>query len=326
MGALQAQDAAMSKWAIGIRIPNSTEAQINAALARGDLIRTHVMRPTWHVVNAQDVRWMTDLTAPRIKSGMVSRRRQLGLADGVLGQSNALLEAALRDGAHLTRDELRPRFAEAGIATDENRMSHLLAWAELCGVIGSGEEKRGKQTYALLAGRAPAAKPIPQEEAEAALALRYFTSHGPATLNDFVWWSGLPLTRAKRAVENGAATLISQKVGERVFVFAQAEAAPAGAAHLLPAFDEFIISYQDRSASLTDEHFAKAVSQNGMFWPVVLVDGVVVGTWKRAVKKNRVSVQTKLFAKQTKAAMTLIDEAAQRFAHFLDLELELKHD
>lgn len=316
----------MSKWGIGIRAPGCTEAEVNAALARGDLIRTHVMRPTWHIIPTPDARWMTDLTAPRIKSGMASRHRQLGLGDDVLARSNTVLETALGNGAHLTREELRPLFGAAGIATDENRMSHLLMWAELCGIVGSGEEKRGKQTYALLAGRAPATKTIPPEEAETALALRYFTSHGPATLNDFGWWSGLPLTQAKHAVENCGAKLISQKTGGRVFVFAQADEAPAGTAHLLPAFDEFIISYQDRSDTLTDENFAKAVSQNGMFWPVVLVDGVVAGTWKRAIKKKRVLVETHLFAKQSKAAMMLIEDAANRFAHFLGLELELKHD
>lgn len=189
MGALQAQDFNMSKWAIGARLPGITERGVEVALENGSILRTHLLRPTWHLVSAGDIRWMLALTGPRIKAGMASRNRQLGLTPEIFSHSNKTIEKALAKDGHQTREELVAQLHKAGIATDNNRASHLLMHAELEGLICSGKAKGKAQTYALLDERVAETKTLHQEEALASLAQTYFTSRGPATIYDFSWWS-----------------------------------------------------------------------------------------------------------------------------------------
>jgi hypothetical protein len=323
MGAMQAQDYAMVKWAVGVRLPNATEKSVEVAMDRGEIIRTHVLRPTWHIVSADDLRWMLALTAPRIKTGMKSRNEGLGLTEAIFSKSRKILEKTLRDGNHSTREELIPLLNKAGIATDENRASHLFMVAELDGLICSGATKNGKQTFSLLDERVPQTSSLGQDEALAALAKRYFSSHGPATVEDFDWWSGLSAGNAKRALDMVKSELTSEVVEGKIYWFVEVKSRVNESAFLLPAFDEFIISYKDRSATLTYENHKHAVSNNGIFHPTVVVNGETIGVWKRTHKKDKVILEFEYFTKPEPTSQALIEMASVRYGDFLGSKVEV---
>ena len=318
MGAMQAQDYSMVKWAVGVRLPHSTDKSIQAAMDKGDIIRTHILRPTWHLVSSDDLLWMLALTAPQIRAGMKSRHKDLGLTEAILSKSRKVLEKTLRDGNHSTRDELIVELNKANIVTDENRASHLFMAAELEGVICSGGAKNGKQTFALLDERVPQTKSLSRDEALASLAKRYFSSHGPATLDDFDWWSGLSAGDAKRALDMVKSDLTSEAVEGKTYWFTEVSAKPKKSAFLLPAFDEFIISYKDRSATITSENHRRAVSSNGMFHPTIVVNGETIGVWKRVVRKDTVDIDLDYFAPPALASQKLIEAASIRYGDFLE--------
>jgi hypothetical protein len=323
MGAMQAQDYAMSRWAVGVRLPNSTEKTIEATLGRGEIIRTHVLRPTWHIVSADDLRWMLALTAPQIKAGMKSRSMQLGLTDAILAESRKVIEKTLCDGNHATREELIAALDKANINTDENRASHIFMAAELESLICSGVNRNGKQTYSLLEEWVPASRLLGREEALSALAKRYFTSHGPATLEDFNWWSGLSAGDARRALDMVKSELGSEVVEEKTYWFVETNFKTKESAFLLPAFDEFIISYKDRSATITFEDHKRAISSNGMFHPTVVVNGETIGVWKRAIKKEKVAIEVEYFINPKPALQNLIEAASIRYGEFLGKKAEM---
>lgn len=326
MGAMQAQDYHMAKWAMGVRLPESTEKTIEAAIDHGEITRTHLLRPTWHFVSADDIHWMLALTAPQIKTSLKSRHKQLELSETIFNKSNTIIESALSEGKHLTREELVVELEKAKIATSDNRASHLLLRAELDGIICSGASRGKKQTYALLEERVPKSKPLSKEEALATLAGKYFTSHCPATLQDFAWWSGLPVTDAKNALELVKSDFVSETIDSQTYWLTNSFSIPGTAkesVHLLPAYDEFIISYKDRGASLSFENHKKAVSNNGMFWPVIVINGKVTGTWKRAIKKDNVLVETQFFEHPDKTAKSLVEEASERFGRFLNRNISV---
>jgi len=328
MGAMQAQDYAMVKWAIGVRLPNATERVIETAINNGEIIRTHLLRPTWHLVSADDSYWMLELTAPQIKAALKSRHKELELSETIFAKSNTIIEKALRGGKHLIREELMAALGKAKIATGDNRASHLLLRAELDGIACSGATKAGKQTYALLAERVPKTKPLAKEEALAKLAKKYFTSHGPATLQDFVWWSGLSVGEAKLALDMIKPDFVSKSIDAQTYLLPNSFSIPKTgkeSVYLLPAFDEFIISYKDRSASLPFENHNKTISNNGIFRPVIVVNGQVTGIWKRTVKKEKVIVETEYFNQPSKTTKSLVEKAAIRFGNFLEKKTELNH-
>ena len=340
MGAMQAQDYAMAKWAIGVRTPNSTNDAVETAIDRGEILRTHLLRPTWHIISADDFSWLLELTSPGIKASLTSRHKQLGLSEAVISKSEAIIEKALRGGKHKTRKELIAELGEAGIATDENRASHLFLRAELDGILCSGATKGGGWTYALCAGRVPKAKSLTREEALAALGERYFSSRGPATLRDFIWWSGLAAADAKRALGMVKPQMCSETIDSLTYWFADSqsghstgratertaeqESVGLGCIHLLPAFDELLIGYSDRSASLPFEHRRKSVSNNGIFRPIVVEGGQVKGTWKRTFKGDKVLVEIELFERPQKNATGALERASERFGRFVDRKVELK--
>lgn len=329
MGALQAQDYAMMKWAVGIRLPGSTEQMVETALVNGDMLRTHVLRPTWHIVSAADIGWMRALTAPYIKATLKSRHLQLELSDAIVTKSQKIIETVLRDGVQLTREELAVEFKNAQIPADSSRIYHLIFRAELDGLVCSGATKEGKPTYALLAERVPHLKTLTKEEALAQLARTYFASRGPATLQDFVWWSGLPVKDAKHALKMVQAEFLSETIASQTYWLSPSMAMPGNvheSMHFLPAFDEFLISYTDRSAVLPCERHTKTVFTNGVFRPVIVVNGQVVGIWKRTFKKDTVIVETGCFTRLDPAIMGYIEHAAHQLGHFLEKKTEIYHN
>lgn len=298
MGALQAQDYAMMKWAVGSRVPGSTEADVENALNAGELLRTHVLRPTWHVVSPKDIRWMLALTAQRIRNKMKPRDKQLGLTDEIINRSKTLLVKALEAGEHLTKEDIDALWNRASIPTTEYRDAHLLMHAELDGLVCSGKTIGNSRSYALMEERAPIREQWSKEEALYKLAKAYFQCRWPATLQDFAWWSGLAMGDVRLAVSLIQPEFRVETIGEQVFLLADKSVErpkSVDSIHLLPAFDEFIIAYRERSATLLPTQFQKVVTTNGFFRPAVLHEGKVVGTWKRIGKKEQVDVECSFF-------------------------------
>lgn len=326
MGAMQAQDFNMAKWAIGLRLNNSTEKNINAAINSGEIIRTHVLRPTWHFVSAEDIYWMLELTSSRLKASMKGRLSQLELTEKVLRKCNKIIEQVLSGGNHTTRKELVSELNKSKIATDENRASHILMNAELDKIICSGKMKGKQPTYALLEEMIKAPKRLSNEESLFTLATKYFESHCPATLHDFVWWSGLSVADAKHALEMMKDKFVSEKTDSAEYWFPNSFSIPGKlkeSVFLLPAFDEFLISYKDRTAAIASEHHGKAFSNNGIFWPTIVVNGKVAGLWKREIKKDTLIIEAGFFDKKNKVPKSDLEKTTDKLGIFLNLKTNM---
>ncbi len=329
LGAIQSQDFLAAKWALGQRTPNATDADIEQACDEGAIIRTHVMRPTWHFVPAADLRWMLVLTAPRVHAALASYNRRFNLDDKTLVQTDALLAGALQGGKHMLRSELDAVLVRAGFggSPDNNsRLLHMILHAELEGVICSGA-RRGKQaTYALLEERTPPAKAMDHDESLAELARRYFQSHGPATLKDYVWWSGLSSTEAKAGIEMIRRQLVQEEIeGQTCWLDPSSfSAAPetSPTVHLLPNYDEYIVGYTDRSAIFDERHLSKLDErENFLFNNTLVMDGQVVGTWKRVFRKGGVEVDPNLFVNLSEPEIQALSAEICRYSRFLGLPL-----
>jgi hypothetical protein len=297
-GAIQAQDYAGAKWALSLRLKGMKDTLIEKSLNNGQILRTHVMRPTWHLVYPDDIRWMLQLTAPRINAGNASRYREFELTEKAFNKCHDLLIKSLEGNNQLTRDELSAIFNKAGIATRDNRAAHILMHAELAGLICSGARKGLHTTYALLDERVPKTKPLEHDEALAHLTERYFTSHGPATARDFAWWSGLSLGEVKKGIDIAGNKLSSAVIKKQTYWFA-ADMREAGRmngkTYLLPNYDEYIVGYADRSALAAASHINSR--DNVLFSNTILTKGKVTGTWKRTLKKDAVLIESELFGK-----------------------------
>ena len=303
-GAVQAQEYDAAKWGVGLRMHDGAVDQaIERAFDLGQILRTHVMRPTWHFVTPHDIRWLLELTGPRVHSRMSPYNRQLELDARTLRRGTRVIERALRDRHYLTRTELGDRLARSKLVITGMRLAHLAMYAELEGVICSGP-RRGKQfTYALLAERAPNARRLGHDEALGELSRRYFRSHGPATVRDFVWWSGLTTADAKRGLEMNKAR--REEVGGRTYW--TIDAGPSGprresSVHLLPIYDEYLVAYRDREAV---PHGPASISPvfppRVNFQHALVVAGQVAGTWRTAGNTGVVSIEANVLARLTAA-------------------------
>ena len=335
---MQAQDYPMAKWAIGIRLPGSTNELIETSLNNGEILRTHLMRPTWHFVSSDDIYWMLELTAPRIRSSLKFREKWLGLTEAIVSKSKHVIEKVLSPDEHLTRDELIAQLNNAKIKIDGYRGSHLLMRSELDGLICSGKMKGAKQTYALLEKRVPKKKRMGREDSLEKLAQKYFASHGPATLHDFARWSGLSMNDSRNALEMIKSKFVSDVVGENTYWSPGSLSIPKERtdAFVLPAFDEFLVGYKDRSASLNHGIEKKIISENGIFRPAIIIKGQVTGLWKRTMPARRsgsadaggeegqLIVETKFFRAHTKKERSEIHRAAERFGKFLCMTVDCR--
>jgi len=297
-GAVQAQDYAGAKWALAVRLKGAKDTVIEKALDEGKILRTHVMRPTWHFVSPEDIRWMLELTAPRINAGNASRYRDFGLTEKVLNKCHDILIKSLAGEKHLTRTELSEILNKANIHTHDNRAAHILMHAELVGLICSGP-RRGKQfTYALMDERVPQAKPVERDEALSRLVERYFISHGPATVHDCAWWSGLTLADVKKGISIGGDKLNTATINKHEYWFA-ANMPEAGRMssqiYLLPNYDEYIVGYVDRTALAAASHINSR--DNALFSNTVIVKGKVAGVWKKTLKKDKIEIELESFGK-----------------------------
>lgn len=327
LGAVQGQDYPGAKWAVAQRARDATDATVEEALKKGEILRTHVLRPTWHFVMASDIRWMLALTASRIKRVMGYYNVQLGLDEAALRRSGRALERALRGGGALTRLELAKilQRARVNVAGDQ-RLGRVLMDAELDGLICSGPRRGNQFTYALLDERAPAAPPLERDEALLKLTRIYFTTRGPATPADFAWWSGLTIGDAKRGIDLAGGDLTQTTVEGRAF-WLGAEPLPvkaAHSAHLLPNYDEYFIGFKDRSAigeRLRKSHANPPIQT--FFAHVVVLDGQLVGGWTRRHTKGRLQVQLNVVTSLTRPERRALAAQATRYGEFLGLPAEI---
>ncbi len=324
--ALQAQDYAGAKWSVAIRSGRASEADIDAAILSRQIVRTWPMRGTLHFVASDDLRWMLRLLAPRIIAGSAGRHRQLGLDEVVFAKSRDLFVKKLGGNPPVTRNELFLSLQAAGIATSGQRGVHILNRLAMEGLICFGPHQAKEPAFVLTDEWLPPVAGIPQDEALARLARRYFTGHGPATLKDFVWWSGLKISDARRGLAAAASGLDSVRIGETEYFFdagliGQGSRKPP--ACLLPGFDEYLLGYTDRSHAIDPAHAHRIVpGNNGMFMPTVLLNGTVAGTWKKVVRKNSVQIRVDAFGPLSGKDLAGIRDAAARYCDYLGLQLE----
>ncbi|MCB2408847.1 winged helix DNA-binding domain-containing protein [Hymenobacter lucidus] len=322
MGAMQAQEYSMAKWAVGLRVPGSTDEAVEADFNAGRILRTHLLRPTWHFVSPPDIRWLLALTAPHIIRASAYTYRQAELDEVTFGRSGEVLARALEGGRHLTREELAVALAEHNIAASGLRLSTLMMRAELDGLICSGPRRGNQFTYALLDERVPPVATLTPEAALAALTLRYYTSRGPATLADFAGWSSLTMKQVKTGVALVKPHLEQvQMQGQDYFLVPQAVAAgrPAGSAtFLMPDYDEYGMAYKDRSALFHPASaVVKVIDPNSEYNRMVVLDGRIVGRWRRTVQKAAVVVDVYPAVVLTTTQVAAITEAAGRYGRFL---------
>ena len=319
-GAMQAQEYPGATWGIAQRMDGLTQTAIDQAFADGAILRTHAMRPTWHFVTPADIRWLLKLTSPRVHALNATYYRKLELDDAVLARSAIVLTNALQGGKHLTRNELAAALEQAGIirSTDERlRLTYLVMHAELEGLICSGAMRGKQHTYALLDERVPETRTLERDEALAELTRRFFTSHGPATIKDFAWWSGLSTSDVQAGLEMSRSQLETTVVSGKTYWFAASmprtpPAAPI--AHLLPAYDEYTIAYKDHTAILDPDYRELVVVAFGI---VIVIDGRIVGAWKRVVENDRVLLTLDPFRALTEAEDQAVAQAVQRYSRFL---------
>jgi len=324
-GAVQAQEYRPALWAVGQRTVGATEAIIEQAIFDRQLVRTWPLRGTIHLVTPADIRWLLALSAPR-QLRMTPRQQQLGLDEATFAQSRRVVAKALSDGQPRSRPELRQALDDAGISTAGQRGIHILARLAQEGLICIGPRQGKQHTFVLLDAWLPPARERTRDEALAELARRYFAGHGPATLKDYTWWSGLAAAEARAGLAAVRNELAQEKIDEQVYWFAptgKGARLPSPVAHLLPVYDECVVAYRDRSAFLAPEFAARPDSGNGIFRPAILMDERIIGTWTRMRKKDAVVIAPNLFRPLTGAERDALGAAAECYGAFLGLRAEL---
>ncbi len=313
MLALQAQDFAGAKWSIGLRTATAVDADVEAAIAAREIVRSWPMRGTLHIVPAEDLRWMLGLTGARTVQSAAGRHRELGLDDSAFALGARIAEKAVGDAGVLSRPGLLAAFESAGLSTAGQRGYHLLLYLTVTGLLVFATREGKQHSYALLREWVQTRRELGGDEALAEFARRYFVSHGPASIRDFAWWSSLTLTQARRGLAMVADELERLVVDEIEYWHRPGlEPAPPGVV-ALPGFDEYVLGYQNRTAQLSAEWFQRIVpGGNGMFFPTIVVDGEIVGIWKRAGFRD-------YFAPLSAANQRALDRQIGRNAEFLGL-------
>lgn len=318
--AVQAQDYSGSLWAVGLRTPGAGVADIERAISEGRLVRTWPMRGTLHLLAASDVRWMLELLATRTLALNAGRlERDHGLDAAMLKRCRRIVERHLRDGPQ-TRSSLYESLEAAGITTGGQRGINLLGRLSWEGLICGGPRDGKQPTFALLDAWLPESKPLTRDEALAELARRYFASRGPATLQDLAWWSGLTQKDVRIAIDLAKPQLMQETIDGVAYWRSPETIAVDGAAekaYLLPPFDEYMVAYRDRSVPLDPVYGRRVIGINGLFNPAIVIDGKVVGTWKRTLKKDAAIVALDPFKPLAKTALSAVRAAAKRYGAFL---------
>ena len=326
--AMQSQDYGPAGWSIAQRASGLKTSDIDAALAEGSIIRTHVMRPTWHFVAAEDLRWLMALTGPRVQKQVAGRYRELGLDAKTRARCEKIIAGALEGGNHLTRAELGEALEKKKIDTEGQRLPHILSHCELETMICSGALKGKKHSYALVDERVPDARRFDRDEALIELVRRYLESHGPATVHDLRWWSGLTVSDIKKALEALGADVESRTVDGITLWSCPAEtpSSPRGpVVHLLQTYDEVIVGYtESRFFSDPREEVARAAWRDrSVPTGLALLNGSVFGHWKRTMGKRSVAVEVLTYNEPAAAQHKALARAAKELGDFLGMPAEL---
>ncbi|MFL5739496.1 MAG: winged helix DNA-binding domain-containing protein [Flavisolibacter sp.] len=317
MGVMQAQNYTMAKWAVGLRLPGSTEVEVENEINKGSVLRTHVLRPTWHFITQMDIRWMLKLSASGVRRQNAYWYRTNGLNKSSFRKSKDVLWKVLQGGHQLTRTELQAAFLQNKIKTKGIQLAGLLMDAELEGIICSGARKGKQFTYTLLDERVPPSATPDKEESLSKLALRYFHSHGPATVYDFSWWSGLSIRESKAAID-GLPTEFEKKLMDgHSYIFTQSQETKPSIqrSFLLPDYDEYVVSYKDRSALLSPGHEAVNLIEHHL-----IIDGKLGGRWSAATQGTGVKIHPSLSLNKRQEKDLL--KAVEHYSHFFNLAIK----
>lgn len=328
LGAVQAQDYPGAKWALGQRLASITDAQLDALFDRGAFLRTHVLRPTWHIVAPEDIRWMLALTGPRVLQKNRTTSRRLGLDGRTLSRIMTVLQRALEGGRAADRQALRTALARGRLAADDTqRFAYIMMHAELNALVCSGPRQGKHQTHALLDERAAPVPARTRDDAVRELTRRYFQSHGPATMQDFTVWSGLTMKDARAGLDANGTALTSATMDGLTWWFPaeNVNTVRRGSARLLPNFDEYFIGFKHRAPLLQRLHaHERRPVWRELLAHLVVVDGQVCGGWRRtgnaADRVLTLSPVVPLASPERRA----VEREAARLARFLERPLEVR--
>lgn len=326
MGAMQAQDYAGAKWSLALRLAKATEQEIEEAVSQKQVVRTWALRSTLHFVSPKDVRWMLTLLREKLIHNAALNNNRLGLDEKTLKKGIDTIAKSLEGGKILTRDELSEFLQRKKLAVSENRLSHFLGRAAIEQLICFGPRKGKEYTFTLLDEWVPATTSLSKQASLAELASRYLNSHGPATVKDFTWWSGLPPAAAREAFELVRNTFSRETIDGTEFWLPASPAAGhkiSGATYLLPGFDEYMLGYTGRGLVAEEQHVKKLMGLgNAVFPATVVINGKVEGTWKRTLLKDRVLVEVTPFSTFSPARQTAVAKAAKHFGRYLSFPVE----
>ncbi len=318
MGAMQAQEYRMMRWAVGMRTKNPSIKAFEKAYNEGQIVRVHLFRCTWQIVAGEDWRWMLDLCRNNALRGLIGWMKSNGVS--ILQAEQNAVQQVFYDYLVRNRIAQKADFAEAledkGITMDEHRLSYHIRLAEYSGLLCSGDLFPMKHSYALSEHKLSPQNPIPKDEALALLARKYFRSHGPATLEDFVWWSGMNIGDCRKGLEAIKDELTQEHWKGLTFYLHQdsrTRGFRSGCVHLLPSYDEYLIGYKSRHVAVHPDHMHKVHSGQGIFWPVILMNGEIVGNWSAKGGK----VQIEIFHPNVRLNEVALEEETKRYNKFL---------
>lgn len=327
LGAVQGQDYLYSLWALGLRVEGATESTIEQAIADRQIIRTWPFRGTIHYVTAADARWMVRLTAGRTLRGAARRLRQLELDGATLARSRQVIIDTLLAAGPMARPDLLRAVDAAGVSTAGQRGYYILWYHAHEALIGIGPRQGKQQSFVLLDEWLPPGRELSRDQALAELAQRYFIGHGPAQLKDFIWWSSLSAPEARAGLAAVRPHLAQEVIDGKEYWYDPAqpvEVVASPTAHLLPFLDEYVVAYRDRDDVLDPSYNDRVDSGNVIFHAPFLIDGRVVGIWKRTLKKERATIEATALRPLSDAEQTALVAAGERFGAFLELEIELE--
>jgi hypothetical protein len=327
LGAVQAQDYLSALYAVGLRLKKTTASSIEQAITNKTIVRTWPMRGTLHFVAPEDAKWMLALLTPRIIARAASTYRNSGLDKNIFLKSRKIIIKALEGGKQLDRKEIYALLEKAKISTSEYRGLHIIGLLAQEGLLCFGPRLSKQQGFVLLDEWIPFSKKLEGDEALAELANRYFMSHGPATVQDFVWWSGLTVNAATKALELVKKNFIGENINGQMFWMSDQSSfkIKTPAIYLLPAFDEYLVGYKDRSAALDTKYTREVLTVNGIFSPSLFINGKVEGTWRRTITKNEVLIQVISFKTLNQLQKTAIAKAAKEYGRFLNMDVKLQY-
>lgn len=327
LGGVQAQNSNWAKWSIGLRGKSFNEAVVDKAIQDLKIVRTWSYRGTLHFLIASDLSWLTALLSPGIIKGNARRYRELELEEVDFRKSQEVLRRVLQGKRSLTRSEIKALFKDQEVPAEGQQVPYLLQRATLDGLICHGPKLGREATFVLVPEWIEPGSSLNREEALRNLALRYFSSHGPATERDFAWWAGMTLEEARLAIKT-TSDLVPVDL-EGTIYWAVGNPPPretVESGFLLPPFDEYLLGYRERSTILDQDQTKRVNPGGGMIKPTLVLNGEILGTWRSKVRKSRMEVSIQPFGDIDSNQKDLIDLAANRLADFKSLPVTLIYE